>query len=56
MKNANSRIFSTNRSPECRWSSPALTMSRDEFIAFLTRDIPPRPADMERIVAANIAA
>ncbi len=31
-------------------------MPRDEFIAFLTSGIPPRPADMERIVAANIAA
>lgn len=29
---------------------------RDEFIRHLTNEIPPRPADMERIVAANIAA
>ena len=36
--------------------NPALAMSRNEFIASLTSDIPPRPADMERIVAANIAA
>lgn len=40
---------------EKRWN-PALAMSRNEFIASLTSDIPPRPADMERIVAANIAA
>ncbi len=36
--------------------NPALSMSRDEFIASLTSEIPPRPADMDRIVAANIAA
>lgn len=40
---------------EKRWN-PALTLSRDEFIAALTAEIPPRPADMDRIVAANIAA
>jgi len=40
---------------EKRWN-PALSMSRDAFIAELTREIPPRPADMDRIVAANIAA
>lgn len=40
---------------EKRWN-PALAMSRTDFIAELTRDIPPRPADMARIVAANIAA
>ena len=40
---------------EKRWN-PALSMSRADFIAELTRDIPPRPADMARIVAANIAA
>lgn len=39
---------------EKRWN-PALTLARDEFIAALTAEIPPRPADMERIVAANIA-
>ena len=40
---------------EKRWN-PALTLPRDEFIAALTAEIPPRPADMDRIVAANIAA
>ena len=40
---------------EKRWN-PALSMSRDEFIASLTSEIPPRPADMDRIVAVNIAA
>lgn len=40
---------------EKRWN-PALSMSLDQFVAELTREIPPRPADMERIVAANIAA
>ena len=41
---------------ERRWN-PALSIrSRDEFIAYLTRDIPPRPANMDQIVAANLAA
>jgi glyoxylase-like metal-dependent hydrolase (beta-lactamase superfamily II) len=40
---------------EKRWN-PALSMSREQFITELTREIPPRPADMDRIVAANIAA
>ncbi len=40
---------------EKRWN-PALSMTRDEFIASLTSDIPPRPADMDRIIAVNIAA
>lgn len=40
---------------ERRWN-PALSMSREQFIEELTREIPPRPADMARIVAANIAA
>jgi len=40
---------------EKRWN-PALSMARDDFVAELTRDIPPRPADMARIVAANVAA
>lgn len=29
---------------------------RDEFIRYLTSEIPPRPAQMDQIVAANIAA
>jgi glyoxylase-like metal-dependent hydrolase (beta-lactamase superfamily II) len=41
---------------ERRWN-PALSMrNRDEFIAYLKRDIPPRPANMDQIVAANLAA
>ncbi len=40
---------------EKRWN-PALSMSRDDFIVELTREIPPRPADMDRMVAANITA
>ena len=40
---------------EKRWNL-ALSMSREDFIAELTREIPPRPADMDRMVAANIAA
>lgn len=30
--------------------------NRDEFVSYLTSDIPPRPAEMDRMVAANIAA
>ncbi len=30
--------------------------NRDEFIAYLTQEIPPRPANMDRIVAINTAA
>jgi glyoxylase-like metal-dependent hydrolase (beta-lactamase superfamily II) len=40
---------------EKRWN-PALTMTREQFIAEITREIPPRPAEMDRMVAANIAA
>jgi glyoxylase-like metal-dependent hydrolase (beta-lactamase superfamily II) len=40
---------------EKRWN-PTLSMKRDAFVTELTREIPPRPADMARIVAANIAA
>lgn len=40
---------------EKRWNA-ALTLPREEFVATLTAEIPPRPADMDRIVAANIAA
>jgi glyoxylase-like metal-dependent hydrolase (beta-lactamase superfamily II) len=40
---------------EKRWN-PALSMSREAFIAEITREIPPRPAEMARMVAANIAA
>jgi glyoxylase-like metal-dependent hydrolase (beta-lactamase superfamily II) len=40
---------------ERRWNA-ALTLDRASFIAQLTASIPPHPADMDRIVAANIAA
>lgn len=40
---------------EKRWN-PALSLARPAFIDAVTRDIPPRPAQMERIVAANTAA
>ncbi len=40
---------------EKRWN-PALSMDKAAFVEYLTREIPPRPAQMERIVAANIAA
>lgn len=38
---------------EKRWN-PMLAMGRDEFIAALTQSIPPRPAEMERMVAFNL--
>lgn len=39
---------------EKRWN-PMLAMSRADFIAALTAEIPPRPAEMDRMVAANLA-
>jgi hydroxyacylglutathione hydrolase len=39
---------------ERRWN-PGLSMGKEEFIENLVREIPPRPAEMERMVAANIA-
>ena len=38
---------------EKRWN-PMLSMSRDEFVATLTQSIPPRPAEMDRMVAYNL--
>lgn len=36
--------------------NPGLNIAtREEFVSDLTREIPPRPAEMDRIVAANIA-
>jgi len=35
-------------------SNPMLSMSRDEFVAALTESIPPRPAEMDRMVAFNL--
>lgn len=34
--------------------NPMLSMTRDDFVAALTRDLPPRPAEMERITAFNL--
>jgi len=37
--------------------NPGLHISnKDEFVSYLTGDIPPRPAEMDKMVAANIAA
>jgi len=38
---------------ERRWN-PMLAMSRDQFVAALTETIPPRPAEMDRMVAFNL--
>lgn len=35
-------------------SNSMLTMGRDEFVATLTASIPPRPAEMDRMVAFNL--
>jgi glyoxylase-like metal-dependent hydrolase (beta-lactamase superfamily II) len=41
---------------ERRWN-PALSIrNREEFVTYLTKQIPPRPANMDQIVATNIAA
>jgi hydroxyacylglutathione hydrolase len=40
---------------EKRWN-PGLSVNKDAFIESLLSEIPPRPAEMDRIVAANIAA
>lgn len=34
--------------------NPMLSLSKDEFVSQLTRDIPPPPAEMAAIVAANL--
>lgn len=38
---------------EKRWN-PALTMDKAAFVDYLTKEIPPRPANMEAIVRANL--
>ena len=38
---------------EKRWN-PMLAMSRDAFVMALTQAIPPRPAEMDRMVAYNL--
>ncbi len=40
---------------EKRWN-PGLSMKRTDFIEYLTKEIPPRPAEMDRMVEANISA
>jgi hydroxyacylglutathione hydrolase len=40
---------------EKRWN-PLLAKPRDEFVRLVVDAIPPRPADMDRIVAANVSA
>jgi glyoxylase-like metal-dependent hydrolase (beta-lactamase superfamily II) len=40
---------------EKRWN-PGLAMDKAAFIESLIKEIPPRPAEMDRMVAANIAA
>lgn len=40
---------------EKRWNA-GLAMAREAFVAHLLQDLPPRPAGMDAIVAANIAA
>lgn len=36
--------------------NPMLSMNRDEFVEALTSEIPPRPVEMDRMVASNISA
>ncbi len=38
---------------EKRWN-PMLTMPREAFVDALTREIPPRPAEIDRMVKANL--
>ena len=33
-----------------------LNLSRDAFVEALTKEIPPRPAEMDRMVQANLGA
>ena len=40
---------------ERRWNPGLSIRDREEFVTYLTRQIPPRPAEMDKIVAANIA-
>lgn len=38
---------------ETRWN-PMLALAKDDFVATLTAEIPPRPAEMARMVAFNL--
>ena len=40
---------------EKRWN-PGLAMNKAGFVEFLTQEIPPRPAEMDRMVAFNLGA
>lgn len=40
---------------EKRWN-PGLSMNKESFVENLVKDIPPRPAEMDKMVAANISA
>lgn len=40
---------------ERRWNTGLSIRDREEFVTYLTKQIPPRPAEMDKIVAANIA-
>jgi len=40
---------------EKRWNL-SLSLDKDAFIESLLSEIPPRPAEMDKMVAANIAA
>lgn len=37
-----------------RRCNPLLGLAKEEFVAALTKEIPPRPKDMDRIIAANL--
>jgi glyoxylase-like metal-dependent hydrolase (beta-lactamase superfamily II) len=41
---------------ERRWNPGLSIRDREEFVTYLTKQIPPRPANMDQIVATNIAA
>ncbi|MEK6664078.1 MAG: MBL fold metallo-hydrolase [Pseudomonadota bacterium] len=41
---------------EKRFNTGLHINNKDEFVSYLTSEIPPRPAEMARMVAANIAA
>ena len=38
---------------EKRWN-PLLNLPKEEFVAAITKESPPRPAEMEKIIAANL--
>ena len=40
---------------ERRWNPPLSIRDRDEFVTYLMKQIPPRPTNMDQIVATNIA-